>query len=1534
MGDVTSIHAVRRGPAARRMETEMERRLGQARFKLIETGTRNRLIHTPRKRTRAIPLHGNGSDALFKTLVRDHKALPFLPTPEIKEIQREAARLKAPRLVTGKTGFRNGIQTALPIELLHKRLSTIFRDAKTAEEERGVNILFLALGFLRWYEDETSEVLREAPLILLPIALLRDGRHATFAVKLREDDLTANQALQERLRDDFGLMLPGLPEGDDWLPSDYFDAVCKAIAPKGRWSIDANAMQFEFYSFSKLLMVRDLDPANWPNNELSNHPLLRGLLIEGFAAEPPVLPETANLDELPSPLDLVQVVDADSSQTRVIETVRAGRNLVVQGPPGTGKSQTITNIIAAAVHDGRTVLFVAEKMAALNVVHERLRATGLDEICIELHSQSANKRLVAERLEATLQSPLRTAENQETAKDLAEVRDSLNRITRGLHTEIGRTAITPHQALTIQIAAAAKGFTPDAQLVEEARNWTAVDFLEKARLTQRLADLTESFGPLNHHPYFGVGSTSLQPSDFLRQLPRLKALADKAADLATHAAMLANYFGLNSDPTFAGVKSLAAIFKTAARLPRGTENLAAAIAQSAAPHRIIELAALGVEWQSQQAPYLHIFQPAAWTTSVRRLHAPLAKGAAFWLYRASKAYREASDSLAGLLRVPLPRQPAERLALVDALLASQALHARLMAETGSMANVLEDVWRNKKAAFHLILETAEIVETLTSFDPHLNLQRIFGFAHDGSAAARAERLEASLDEVIGGFTEAVRFLDLDLPGIFETHAIARIDLNRLSERAALWARSKDRFEDWARLAKADREARAFGRERMACALARADLDPKFARLEIETAFAEACWKNAIAADAGLANLDGDRRAALVARFQSLEAQARKAAIDRVRARHSANIPRGAQGGMGVIRAEICRKRGHMPLRKLMKVAGSTIQKIKPVFLMSPISVAQFLPPGAIDFDLLVIDEASQLRPEDALGLIARCRQIVVVGDKKQLPPTRFFDRMISSDTETEDGEGEGEEDDLAARPANGTTPVTDLESILSLCEARGLETQMLRWHYRSRHPSLIEVSNAEFYHRLIMPPAPVLERNEMGLKLTRVRGAYDRGGKRTNRIEAQAIAEAVSLHARLDPDRSLGIITFSTAQRDLIGDTLEIRRREDRSLDSFLSRTGPEEAFVKNLENVQGDERDVILISIGYGPREAGQPLDSMAFGPISAEDGERRLNVLFTRARLRCEVFVSFHPTDINLDRAQGEGPRLLKRFLQYAESGLLEAQRPSGADFDSAFEEAVAEAIENLGFKVEPQVGSAGFKIDLAVRDRVRLGRYLLAVECDGARYHSALWARERDRLRQQVLENLGWRFHRIWSTDWFYRRTEQIEKLRSVLAEAQAESQCETELAQPPPAIVSQDGQRMQPASGQKESEASCPPVQKPRKSKIGKSPQDPAGPARRSQRPDPHPEAPAEQASKVDKETHSSKSACREPAEPRAPQDDAAPALNLSNSRRTRRKRSSGALAPHPASPEDETGPIHAGLASRTPPDEGLQHPRQPHARRPR
>jgi very-short-patch-repair endonuclease len=1415
MSEIALIHTARRRPTPDHVDARaaMEKCLADARLKLVETGTRNRLVHAPRgtRRTRALSVAGASADTVFRHLVREGKTLRFLAADETADDLQDLPRPKGPRLVTPRLGreIRHGLPTMLSADHLQKRLLGISRDAKAAEEERGTSILFLTIGFLRWYEDEKSEVPRHAPLVLVPVALVRDPRRSTFDLKLRDDEITTNQALQERLRGDFALSLPAIPESDDWTPSGYFEAVALAVRSKRRWSIDEE-LELGFASFSKHLMRRDLEPGTWPDRALLSHPLLRGLLGEGFAGEPPIFSEATNLDEVLAPAEIVQVVDADASQTKVIETVRAGRNLVVQGPPGTGKSQTIANIVASAVHDGKTVLFVAEKMAALDVVHARLCTAGLEDICLELHGPGVSKRLVAERLERTLQAAVPPI-GKSCVEPLTLARDRLNSTASRLHRVVGDTGMTPYRALSIQISLAARDIIPNAALVAEAAGWNRADFDRRLALTAAFAALTASAGPRDAHPYFGVRRTKLQPSELQRHIPQLRSLAAATRALVASASEIGIMLGLDEPATLASVKRLTVLLRFFALLPPGSNTMALACAMAPSLRRVTDAATRALRWQAHQASFAGKFRAAAWSTPVDQLREPIAKGAASWVTRRGRAYQDACRSLTALLSVPLPFRHADRLLLLDGLIESRSLLAALGADAAYLANFLGPDWHGKETDFARLLAVARIIETIRAVEPRVDIVRaiaslrldhdVFGsnrskdmnvidfkclerdmqislrnlnkldcagipdstFPHPalGAAPQLGTRLADELRDVAFALGKAIHALDLDIDAVFHEASVTRLVLEALADRAEIWVACPDRFEQWVRLVQADAALRAVGPRAIADGLAAGTLDPSRAAAEVEAAFAEACWTKAIEVDPELAAFEGTDHQTLVSRFAELESARRDETVQTIRARHLSAIPTGAQGAMGVIRGEIGRKRNHMPLRKLMASAGPEIQKIKPVFLMSPISVAQFLPPGAIDFDLLVIDEASQVRPAEALGAIARCRQIVVVGDKKQLPPTSFFDRLIADEADPRD-----DDDAEATPPPSSAAALADLESILSLCEARGLATRMLRWHYRSQHKSLIEVSNAEFYHHLVMPPAPTLDRSDMGLILRRVRGAYDRGGLRTNLVEAQAIVDAAAEHARAHPRRSLGIVTFSTAQRDLVCDLLDARRREDPVLDASLRDTSGEAVFVKNLENVQGDERDVILVSIGFGPREAGKPLDSMAFGPISAEGGERRLNVLFTRARIRCEIFVSFGAGDINLDRATGAGPRVLKRFLQYAETGELDERAPTGADFDSPFEATVAAAIERLGYKVDTQIGSAGFRIDLAVRDPSAPGRYLLAIECDGATYHSALWARERDRQRQEILERLGWRFHRIWSTDWFYRRAAQIDRLKAAL------------------------------------------------------------------------------------------------------------------------------------------------------------------------
>jgi very-short-patch-repair endonuclease len=409
----------------------------------------------------------------------------------------------------------------------------------------------------------------------------------------------------------------------------------------------------------------------------------------------------------------------------------------------------------------------------------------------------------------------------------------------------------------------------------------------------------------------------------------------------------------------------------------------------------------------------------------------------------------------------------------------------------------------------------------------------------------------------------------------------------------------------------------------------------------------------------------------------------------------------------------------------------------------------------------VIDEASQVRPEDAIGAIARCKQIVVVGDDRQLPPTNFFNRTVNDDGPDDD---DAEEAEAGPRKA----AIKDVESILNLCSAR-FPARMLKWHYRSEHPALIATSNRNFYRGELMLPPSIVARTtdgETGLVFRPVpEGGYERGKTARNEVEAAMIAEAVLEHARTRPDLSLGIGTFSVAQRDCVRDQIDDLARKHPELETLFKAQGDrKELFIKNLENIQGDERDVIFISVGYG-RDANGKL-TQNFGPVGREGGERRLNVLITRARKRCEVFSSIVAEDIRLEGAGKPGVRALKEFLKLAKDGYAAVAMETERGFDSPFEESVAHVVRELGYEVRPQVGMAGFFIDLAVIDPRDEGRYLLGIECDGAAYHSSRYARDRDRLRQFILENRGWRLHRIWSTDWFYKPERETQKLKAAI------------------------------------------------------------------------------------------------------------------------------------------------------------------------
>jgi len=613
--------------------------------------------------------------------------------------------------------------------------------------------------------------------------------------------------------------------------------------------------------------------------------------------------------------------------------------------------------------------------------------------------------------------------------------------------------------------------------------------------------------------------------------------------------------------------------------------------------------------------------------------------------------------------------------------------------------------------------------------------------------------------VVDELNDLFKSVCLNLNAAFATDTRLSIGLVDLRDRLRQWQADPESLSRWVNYFVRQRRVKSEGMAQLATQISSGQIAASVAVASCEMAYYEELIRDCFRSHPEIAEFNGTSHEQLLNKFKVLDKARIDLARQEVALAHFGQLPTAGSGvgEVGLVRREIQKKRRHLPIRRLLAQAGRAVQAIKPVFMMSPISVAQYLEPGAIDFDLLLIDEASQVRPVDALGAIARAKQIVVVGDSKQLPPTRFFQRA-----------GEDGVDDVEASELHAG----DMESILGLCCAQNVAQRMLRWHYRSRHHSLIAFSNHEFYEdRLHVVPSPGEPGRGQGLAFQHVpEGVFDRGGSATNRTEAQLVAEAVMTHAQEYPNKSLGVGAFSVKQRDAILDELELLRRADPSLENFFATATAEPFFVKNLENIQGDERDVIFVSVGYGKDSSGYM--AMRFGPLSNEGGERRLNVLITRAREYCCVFSSIRSEDIDLARARSRGAQSLKSFLKYAETGLLDTGTFTGRGYDSEFERQVAQALTQQGYETHPQVGVAGFFIDLAVVDPEKAGRYLLGIECDGANYHRSRSARDRDRIRESVLQDRGWVIHRIWSTDWFHRPEEELRKTLAAIEAAKIE------------------------------------------------------------------------------------------------------------------------------------------------------------------
>ncbi len=1647
-------------------ENTAQEALLKMRDKLLDLTAKNPLLNLSHTKT-SLRVVDELPNQLAETLLNE-KEMRFLPVPESTEEEwmekgcgkkptaeewakhlGQTADYEVPELSPEEWHQRhtdNEIQTLFYPAELEKRFKTLFQKANLAIEEMGTNILYLALGFLEWYESDDSKVPRLAPLFLLPLQLAKgslDANTSTYRYTIRYsgEDIMPNLSLREKLLSDFNMKLPELDENKT--PEAYFEEVRKVIEKnKLRWKV-RRYVTVALLNFNKLLMYLDMDPEK---SNILDHPLAKQFLGEAgeeqeknqpvagadFSKEHPI-DETVNIHGNYPLID-----NADSSQHSALIDAIDGKNLVIEGPPGTGKSQTITNLIAAALSNGKKVLFVAEKLAALEVVQRRLEQAGLGEFCLELHSHKSQKQKVLGEIEKRLNTHYRSTylpttdivDIEAEIQHYEELKEKLKSHAERINQPWKQTKKTPHEIF----AAAAryrKAINPILleKLHPEGCNGDNYDLSAQLRYKGQVrafrkvwegvaAQLDEGIH-LQSHPWYGVCNVNLLHIDMDKVKSLLETWRQSLQNLREQRTAIIRMLGCKSEgfaETLKGISNLLVDWKNLLeRLPPIQDNelleclpkLRGETLQRARRFR-----QLSSDLQERHASLAQkgtqaILQDLSVVDNLLDGSKQLKQwvGKTVTLYDLSKAIEDLKTIQDQLNQLKEPWQgfaesfgntnrakyfPDNKAGLVEFKTIIEIIasldpvcwkytdpcfdNEELDALFPKLRKELEEMWLQKTPQEVLPPEnlpddTNELQKMLSTLDndgvfrffspsfwmarkqllrcaPNLpaweslrnwyrKVREEYGFGF-GSRVALGEAIlnlpvnifqavrslshkkaPQQLVNLLGKlkglskvFSPVIEWKDdnalligkdsivsrtlaqvqqaIENCGINEaitqvtdndtTTVADMIDLieklGLLKRKVEEWKKeytqlNKEVFQDRLDLSigpdannserltalanilevadclnKMDAKhiliryiyeqpsAKTFQSLKTGAAQLRKSLDTQensFDAFKERTQLDENKWnqwqgdsihnlikRNQRALgnvaslqswlaylrerkgtnEAGLGKLvdcveQGDIKVSQVesayqagifdllsreifredlelARFSGLSQKARQDEFKKCdddlkqlqrkriarRIREQAEVPEGNRSGkigtwteLALLERECEKTTRHIPIRQLIRRAGKALIALKPCFMMGPMSVAQYLKPGKFQFDMVVMDEASQIKPEDALGAIARGKQLVVVGDTKQLPPTAFFQKLAGDEEEDEETVIEGSE--------------SILETTLSIFPTR---PRRLRWHYRSRHESLIAFSNHSFYDgNLVIFPSPNKETEEFGIRYQRVKdGCFV---SQQNKEEANMIVQAVREHFQKRPDETLGVAAMSAKQRDQIENEIEVLAKKDGLFATRLGKDAKkqESLFIKNLENVQGDERDVIFISMTYGPQQPGGKVPQR-FGPINSEHGWRRLNVLFTRSKKRMHVFSSMDSGDILVGSNAKRGVCALQDFLKYCETGNLSQKdnKVGSREPDSDFEIAVMEALQREGFECDAQVGVEGYFIDVAVKDSGKPGRYLMGIECDGAMYHSAKSVRDRDRLRQQILESLGWKIRRIWSTDWFHDPNAEIKRI----------------------------------------------------------------------------------------------------------------------------------------------------------------------------
>ncbi|MDU8930052.1 DUF4011 domain-containing protein [Alisedimentitalea sp. MJ-SS2] len=1328
-------------PKLRTEETARDEtgRLDQWRKKLLDLSLRNSMLnHDPVRQ--GVALHCVSPDSLVDQLSGD-EALRLKPLEEIsvRKSSKSAGAGTKPTAKLVNTSFAKGeLLTSLSRKELDKRTKTLARKSRSDLAERGLQSLFLAVGFLRWKKNVGDRDSYLAPLVFVPVALERRSTKSEYKLRLRDDELLFNETLVEFLQRDFELALP-VPSfsGDRGkLAEDVENAIetVRSSVHEVAGLEIVEAVSLGAFSFTKHNMWHDLGEraASLGQSRFVNY-LMESPPIPYSAFHPDQL----TFSGLENGSSKVPPLMADATQSKAIHAVADGKDVVIVGPPGTGKSQTVANIIAQSIEAGRKVLFVAEKPAAHEVVLRRLDALGLTTSCLALYTGSQTRKDVIEQLAAAW-----TKSAYRSEASALDAVDAYNNQEQALALYT-RSLLDPDEAGVSVGNAIGHVLAHDApfelELEELGQSLPGLDDLEA--FCGRAAEVFDHIKACAHLELICV------PKFTISWRKNLEAAAihlmTAATDLEGTALDLARSFAIPIDNDVSS--GLLDLLDALNQLPSDT----------AAFEDVHVVAEAFDSFQQSDDRTMDLLGRASMLRGSMGAQYASETGTPIPLDDFEKQWREAQASFwpASVLAQSKVRRLLHTYSVsgtacpqtdIPALQQLRQINAELAQTPISGLNLFDGLDTDPS-------QVAGVLEASHSLRDILASQ-----AADESQPKTETRLDPDAD-LINAYSRSRTEFEVALVD-FNGIAGGDLEFGSLSDvrdKVTGLGLEMDLVPYWIEWGQVRQDAEDNGLSSFCDALTEGQIGDPIK--DFRAAFFQSWLPQNIDGSDVLGNalkMAGDNEVARLAR--SLR-KARAECAQEIAFAASTGLPEvdsvARNSSFGILRHQMGLKRPSLPIRNLMEKIPDVVQTVTPCVMMSPMTAAQYLPADFPEFDLVVFDEASQITPWDAVGALSRGKQAVIVGDPQQLPPTRFFERSFE--------EPEGQE-----------LHESDLGSVLDEAMATGLPACTLDWHYRSRDEGLIAFSNQHYYENRLLT-FPSVARVSSALRLHSAGGTYGRGRSRTNPVEAKLIVrKAVGLMEEWallpEADRpTLGIITFNAPQQELIQDLLEQERADNQSLNWFFDDARVEPVIVRNLENIQGDERDVILFSVTFGPDSTGKV--AMTFGALSAAGGEKRLNVAITRARSEMHVFASLRPGDIDPERTNSRGAHHLRAFLEFAATRPGSDQRKVGDGSPSApnaFAEAVATALEARGWQVRRSLGTSGLGADLAIEHPHDPEVYLAAILTDQTAEDASVSVTDLYVTRDQVLTNLGWTTFRIWSLQWYLDPAKSLDRLDAQL------------------------------------------------------------------------------------------------------------------------------------------------------------------------